>query len=130
MIKAVTQLTEECQQWRFTLRHLRDQYVHQLQKLEKRVHHNSLSPAMWEVAHLYNQFYIQLINIHDLKKAIKRHADNISRQSMLGVLRDDTVALHCFLNNDFDMLRHRLKAVTDEFVTFMRKYPSTVSSYA
>ncbi len=126
MIKAVTQLTEECQQWRFTLRHLREQYVHHLKKLEKRVHEKSLRQSMWEVAHLYNQFYIQLINIHDLKKAIKRHADNISKQSMIGVLRDDTVALHCFLNNDFDLLNKRLKLISDEFKVFQKKYPPTI----
>ena len=123
MMKATAQLTDECQQWRFTLRHLRDQYRHHLQKLEKQVLEKTKRHAMWEVEHLHNQFYIQLINIHDLKKAIKRHADNITRQSMRGTLRDDTVAVHCFLNNDFDTLRHRLKSINDEFKAFLKNYP-------
>jgi SPX domain protein involved in polyphosphate accumulation len=126
MMKATAQLTEECQQWRFTLRHLRDQYRHHVQKLEKKVLDKTMHLTMWEVEHLHNQFYIQLINIHDLKKAIKRHADNISRQTMQGGLRDDTVALHCFLNNDFDVLRQRLKSVSDEFRSFLRKYPPAI----
>lgn len=126
MMKATAQLTEECRQWRFTLRHLRDQFTHHTHKLEKQVLEKNRRLAMWEVEHLYNQFYIQLINIHDLKKAIKRHADNISKQSMQGVLRDDTVALHCFLNNDFDMLRQRLKSISDEFKMFLRNYPPTI----
>ncbi len=126
MMKATAQLTEECRQWRFTLRHLRDQFTNHTHKLEKKVLEKNRRLAMWEVEHLYNQFYIQLINIHDLKKVIKRHADNISKQSMRGILRDDTVALHCFLTNDVERLQHRLKSISDEFKMFLRNYPPAI----
>ena len=73
-----------------------------------------------EVEHLYNQFHIQLINIHDLKQSIKAHERKVRMESTSpeGQVRDETLAEHENLFDSFQHLEHHLQEVSDEFDHF------------
>ena len=69
----ISQFTRECNDWRETLRSHRDE-LHQMQTtLQKAVNHALTKEEQSELEHLQNQLHIQLINVHDLKHAVKLH---------------------------------------------------------
>jgi len=69
----ISQFTRECNDWKETLRSHRDE-LHKMQtKLQKAVNHPLSKEEQTELEHLQNQLHIQLINIHDLKQAVKLH---------------------------------------------------------
>ena len=69
----MSQLTRECNDWRETLRSHRDE-LRQLQStLQQAVNHPLSKEEQTELEHLQNQLHIQLINVHDLKHAVKVH---------------------------------------------------------
>ena len=69
----ISQFTRECNDWRETLRSHRDE-LHQMQTtLQKAVNHPLSREEQTELEHLQNQLHIQLINVHDLKHAVKLH---------------------------------------------------------
>jgi hypothetical protein len=69
----ISQFTRECNDWRETLRSHRDE-LHQMQTtLQAAVNHALTKEEQSELEHLQNQLHIQLINVHDLKHAVKQH---------------------------------------------------------
>src|SRR5690349_20098318 len=69
----ISQFTRECNDWKETLRSHRDE-LHKMQTtLQKAVNHPLSKEEQTELEHLQNQLHIQLINIHDLKQAVKLH---------------------------------------------------------
>ena len=69
----ISQFTRECNDWRETLRSYRDE-LHQMQTtLQQAVNHPLSKEEQTELEHLQNQLHIQLINVHDLKQAVKLH---------------------------------------------------------
>jgi len=69
----ISQFTRECNDWRETLRSHRDE-LHKMQTtLQHAVNHPLSREEQTELEHLQNQLHIQLINIHDLKHAVKLH---------------------------------------------------------
>ena len=69
----ISQFTRECNDWRETLRSHRDE-LHQMQNtLQQVVNHPLSKEEQTELEHLQNQLHIQLINVHDLKHAVKLH---------------------------------------------------------
>src|SRR5258706_5552617 len=69
----ISQLTRECNGWRETLRSYRDE-LHQMQTtLQKAVNRPLSKEEQTQLEHLQNQLHIQLINVHDLKQAVKKH---------------------------------------------------------
>ena len=68
-----SQLTGECNSWRENLRQYRDEFSKDKTKLQDAVSQPLSKEQLQDVEHLHNQFHIQLINIHDLKHAIKAH---------------------------------------------------------
>src|ERR1700755_1639239 len=69
----ISQFTRECNDWRETLRSHRDE-LHQMQTtLQQAVNHPLSREEQTELEHLQNQLHIQLINVHDLKHAVKLH---------------------------------------------------------
>ena len=76
----ISQLTRECNGWRETLRSYRDE-LHQMQtSLQKAVDHPLSKEEQTELEHLQNQLHIQLINVHDLKQAVKKHDLKLSHE--------------------------------------------------
>lgn len=72
-----------------------------------------------EVEHLDNQLHIQLINIHDLKHAIKSHTRKIEAETAKGHLQDETAINHENLFDEYQHLEHTLQEVKQEFKDFV-----------
>ena len=69
----ISQFTRECNDWRETLRSYRDELRHMQITLQEAVNHPLSKDEQTELEHLQNQLHIQLINVHDLKHAVKLH---------------------------------------------------------
>ncbi len=116
----VAQLSQECNAWRETLRSYRDEFSqckHHLQNIAGR---QSLKEDLLQLEHLDNQLHIQLINIHDLKQAIKVHEKKIQTelQQNNGRLSDESLADHENLYDEYQSLEHTLKDIREEFNLF------------
>ncbi|HMP91670.1 MAG TPA: hypothetical protein PKD90_02290 [Phnomibacter sp.] len=66
-------LLAECSQWRENLRQYREVLNGLRNELYMAAAGKTNKDFLTEVEHYHNQFHIQLINIHDLKHAIKHH---------------------------------------------------------
>ena len=119
----VAQLSRECNAWRETLRSYRDEFGQLKSRLQEVAGRQSQKEALQEVEHLDNQFHIQLINIHDLKQAIKGHDRRITSENSLndGQIADDTVTDHEHLYDDYQNLEHTLQDLRKEFADFISR---------
>jgi hypothetical protein len=117
----VAQLSGECNAWRDTLRSRRNEFTHLKARLQEVAGRQTHRDVLLEVEHLYNQFHIQLINIHDLKQQIKAHDRriNMEKTSPEGQVSDETLAEHENLYDSFQHLENTLQEVSDEFDQFV-----------
>jgi len=116
----ISHLSGECNTWRESLRTYRDEFSQDRVKLQQAVGQPLSKDQLQEVEHLHNQFHIQLINIHDLKQSIKIHERNISFEaSGEGQLREETVARHENLHDQYQTLSQTLHELRDEFSRFL-----------
>jgi len=117
----VAQLTRECNAWRETLRSYRDEFSQLKNRLQQVAGRQLNKEDLTEVEHFDNQFHIQLINIHDLKQAIKIHDRKISTEMAgnSGHLHDDTLVFHENLYDEYQRLEHTLQEVRSEFSGFI-----------
>ncbi len=117
------QLTTECNAWRATLRQFRDELHQANSKLQKAASRTLSKEQLQDVEHLQNQFHIQLINIHDLKQAIKVHDRKISYElsENNGQLNEDTVATHENIFGQFQDLEATVAELKEEFSHFLSK---------
>lgn len=118
----VGQLSSECTLWIDTLRSLRNKFSSYKDQLQAHSVDQTQHDVLLEVEHLHNQFHIQLINIHDLKQAVKRHMHNISyeRARNNGNLSDDLLARHEYLFDEFQRLETTLQIIAREFERFVK----------
>src|SRR5687768_206945 len=90
-----SQLTGECNSWREKLRQFREEFSKDKTKLQEAASRTLSKDQLQQVEHLHNQFHIQLINIHDLKHAIKSHDQKMSYEKAInGKLNGETMAEH------------------------------------
>ena len=116
------QLVSECETWRQTLRQYRDEFTQDKTKLQQAVTRTLSKDQLQEVEHLHNQFHIQLINIHDLKQAIKNHDRRIGFETReQNGLNEETVADHENLFNQYQSLEHTLQDIREEFGNFLSR---------
>lgn len=116
----IAQLSRECNAWRETLRSYRDEFGQLKNRLQGLAGHQTNRDVLLEIEHLDNQFHIQLINIHDLKQAIKLHDRKLHNEmaESNGQITDDTTTDHERLYNDYQQLENTLCEVKDEFSHF------------
>jgi hypothetical protein len=116
----IAQLSRECNAWRETLRSYRDEFGQLKIRLQDLAGHQTNRDILLEIEHLDNQFHIQLINIHDLKQAIKLHHRKLNNEmaESNGQLTDDTTNDHEKLFNDYQQLDNTLQEVKQEFSHF------------
>ncbi len=122
MVQAdISQLSRECNIWRDALRAFRDEFTDCKQKLQQLASHSLSKDELTEVEHSHNQFHIQLINIHDLKQAIKNHERkvNFETETHGGQLNDETLNDHENLYDQYQSLEHRLLDLREEFRGFL-----------
>jgi hypothetical protein len=118
----ITQLTGECSTWTNTLRDQRSHLTSLKQKLQQLSTNLQDKNTLQDLEHLQNQFYIQLINVHDLKHAIKEHEQIASWElGKKGQLTDATWSAHEELNDQYEHLQNTLKHVQQEFRQFVGK---------
>ena len=119
----IGQLTGECNSWREDLRQYRDEFSQDKIKLQKAASGTLSKEQLQDVEHLHNQFHIQLINIHDLKQAIKSHERkmNFEIAGNQSQLNEDTVAEHESLFDQFQSLNHTLTELREEFDQFLKR---------
>src|SRR6185295_2953389 len=117
-----SQLTGECNSWRENLRQYRDEFSKDKIKLQDAVSNTLSKEQLQDVEHLHNQFHIQLINIHDLKQAIKTHDRKIGYEMReQNGLNEETVAEHENLFNQYQSLEHTLQDIREEFNDFLAR---------
>jgi len=118
----VGQLAGECTLWIDTLRSFRNKFTNHKNLLQEHSADQTQHDVLLEVEHLYNQFHIQLINIHDLKQAVKKHMQNIAfeRSRNNGVLTDDILARHEYLYDEYQRLETTLHIISREFERFVK----------
>ena len=124
MVQAdIAQLSGECGTWRETLRLYRDELTQHKTRLQQAAGQHLSKVQLQEVEHLHNQFHIQLINIHDLKQAIKLHdrkmGFDISANN--GQLNEQTFAEHENLFDQYQTLDHTLQDLRNEFNHFLSR---------
>ncbi len=117
----VGQLSGECTLWRDTLRSFRNKFLHHKAVLPQIATDQTLHDVLLEIEHLDNQLHIQLINIHDLKQAIKKHMQKIvfERTHNNGVISDDILARHEYLYDEYQRLETTLHIINREFERFV-----------
>lgn len=117
----ISQLSAECSEWRQILRNYREE-LHDYRKALETICRNSLSKnQLQEVEHFHNQFHIQLINIHDLKQAIKGHERRMQLEGANGDLPEATFHQHEQLLEQFLMEENTLQELRNDFKHFISK---------
>src|SRR5688572_33385595 len=118
----ISQLSAECNTWREKLRQYKEEFSKDETKLQETTRQNLSKDQLQDVEHLHNQFHIQLINIHDLKQAIKAHDRKIGYEmrEQKG-LNEETVADHENLFSQYQSLEHTLQDIREEFSHFLSR---------
>ena len=118
-----SQLTGECNSWREKLRQYREEFSKDKTKLQEAASRTLSKDQLQDVEHLHNQFHIQLINIHDLKHAIKTHEQKMNYEMNVnkGKLNGETMAEHENLLDQYQSLELTLQDLREEFDGFLRR---------
>ena len=134
-----TQLNRECSSWREQLRSYRNEMSQLRDQLQLMASGEKDKDVLTEVEHYHNQFYIQQINIHDLKQAIKSHDRRLQMEELRPAgqlcthwwadrlragerqLSPETIQEHEELHDQYEVLEHTLNELRSEFMHFMAK---------
>ncbi|NOT51575.1 MAG: hypothetical protein HOP10_09885 [Chitinophagaceae bacterium] len=118
----ISQLSTECNAWRETLRNYREEFQNNEARLRQVAGQPLSKEQLQDVEHLHNQFHIQLINIHDLKQAIKTHDRkiNFEKTAFNGMANEDSLAHHESLHDEYQQLEQTLVDLRDEFSKFLK----------
>ena len=118
----ISQLSTECNAWRETLRNQREEFHSNEARLRQVAGQPLSKEQLQDVEHLHNQFHIQLINIHDLKQAIKTHDRkiNFEKAAFNGMANEDSLAHHETLHEEYEQLEQTLTDLRDEFNSFLK----------
>src|SRR3978361_1145580 len=118
----ISQFTRKCNDSRETLRSYRDE-LHQMQTtLQQTVNHPLSKEEQTELEHLQNQLHIQLINIHDLKHALKLHDRKLNFEvagNADGQFSDNVSAYHENLYDNYQTLEATLSKLRNDLEQFV-----------
>ena len=119
----ISQLTGECSTWREQLRQYRDEFTNDETRLQQEANQPLSKSQLQDVEHLHNQFHIQLINIHDLKQAIKAHDRKMSfeKAAFNGSVNEDSLISHERLSNEYKDLENTLQNLRNEFSQLLKR---------
>ena len=118
-----SQITGECNSWREQLRKYREEFSNDKAKLQDAASRSLSKEQLQDVEHLHNQFHIQLINVHDLKHAIKAHEQKMSYEMNVnnGKLSHELMAEHDALLDQYQSLEITLQDLREEFDRFLSR---------
>lgn len=114
----IAQYSTECTDWLTNLRRYREEFQQCQKQLQQTATHSLNKDQLKEVDHFYNQFEIQLTNIHHLKQAIKAHGHTVLDASR-DVLEEDTAAYHEDLFDQYTVLENNLQELRQHFQQFI-----------
>jgi benzoyl-CoA reductase/2-hydroxyglutaryl-CoA dehydratase subunit BcrC/BadD/HgdB len=119
----ISQLSGECNAWRDKLRNHREEFNNHEAKLRQVAGQQLSKEQLQDVEHLHNQFHIQLINIHDLKQAIKTHDRkiNFEKAAFNGKANEDSLARHEELHDELQSLEQTLEELRSQFDNFLER---------
>ncbi len=118
----ISQFTRECNDWRETLRSHRNELQEMQTTLQKAVDHPLSKEEQTELEHLQNQLHIQLINIHDLKHAVKLYDRKLHSEvsgSIDTQFSDNISAYHENLYDNYQALESTLTELRDDLNHFV-----------
>ncbi|HQW43772.1 MAG TPA: hypothetical protein PLX74_06305 [Chitinophagaceae bacterium] len=119
----ISQLSGECNTWREKLRNYREEFSNDEARLRQVAGQPLSKEQLQDVEHLHNQFHIQLINIHDLKQAIKVHDRkmNFEKVAFNGKVNEDSFTRHENLFEEYQALEQTLSDLRNEFNAFLKR---------
>lgn len=119
----ISQLSGECNAWREKLRQYREEFNNSETQLRQAAGQPLSKEQLQDVEHLHNQFHIQLINIHDLKQAIKVHDRkiNFEKAAFNGMANEDSLTRHEQLFEEYQSLGQTLQNLREEFSNFLKR---------
>jgi hypothetical protein len=119
----ISQLSGECNAWREKLRQYKEEFTNDQSKLQETTRQSLSKDQLQDVEHLHNQFHIQLINIHDLKQAIKAHDRKMQFEKVAfnGFVNEDSLKRHEGLLEEFQSLEQTLLGLREEFNDYLNQ---------
>lgn len=116
----ISQLTSETAEWRQILRNYREEFNDCKKLLSANCRQSFSKSQLQEVEHFDNQFHIQLINIHDVKRDIKQHEKKVTYElSKHDYVSAATYSAHERLLDEFLTLENRLQQLRSDFRDFI-----------
>jgi len=117
----ISQLSRECNQWRERLHSYRDEFNQLKSKLQHAVNKSLSKDQLTDLEHYQNQLHIQLINIHDLKQAVKTHDRKVNYEVAInsGQATDDVYADHENLYEEYQSLEQTLNDLRKDLNGFV-----------
>lgn len=120
----ISQLARECSNWREHLHSLRDEFHQHQSTLQSAVKTQLTKDQQTDLEHFQNQLHIQLINIHDLKQAVKAHDKQLNFEVSEGNINEATASHHEDLYNQYQTLDSSLGELRSEFSNFVTNLSS------
>src|SRR5215207_8608244 len=115
----ISQLTAECNTWRNNLRQYREEVTQSKHRLLEVASRQISKNTLQDIEHFHNQFHIQLINIHDLKQAIKENERTAGWElSSEKGISDAVWSKHEDLYQQYQHLEHTLQELKTAFEQF------------
>ena len=117
----ISQLSRECNQWRERLHSYRDEFNQLKSKLQQAVNKSLSKDQLTDLEHYQNQLHIQLINIHDLKQAVKAHDRKVNFEVATngGQATDEVYADHENLYEEYQSLEQTLNDLRNDLNRFV-----------
>jgi chromosome segregation ATPase len=117
----ISQLSRECNQWRERLHSYRDEFNQLKSKMQKAVNKSLSKDQLTDLEHFQNQLHIQLINIHDLKQAVKAHDRKVNFEVVAngGQATDEVYADHENLYEEYQSLEQTLNDLRSDLNKFV-----------
>jgi len=117
----ISQLSRECNQWRERLHSYRDEFNQLKSNLQKAVNKSLSKDQSTDLEHYQNQLHIQLINIHDLKQAVKAHDRKVNYEVVTngGQATDEVYADHENLYEEYQSLEQTLNDLRNDLNRFV-----------
>lgn len=118
------QHVNECTSWREQLRSFKTEMAQLGEQLQQSASHQHNKEILTSVEHFQNQFYIQQINIHDLKQAVKLHERKLQLEmagTPDGNISEDSIQKHEELFGEYQSLTSTLQELKDDFRNFLSK---------
>ena len=107
-------LMHECMEWEMELSGHKEKINMMKEELNSAIASGKRHEDQIKVEHFHNQFHIQLINIHDMEHAIKKHMEEADRHPEFKFKEP-----HQQLKSEFESLVKQLNDLEKEFKLYL-----------